>query len=116
MKKRFNDAYRVFDMLGQHIAEETFSVALPSVLSLHFPDESTGDDDSGENVTAHHRKAAAADVDVTKSFLSTHWSGDSDLEDTRIWVQTSVTKTTGLKATGDLMVFNAFQLITFHSR
>ena len=57
-----------------------------------------------------------AEHDPTKTYLSVHWSGDSDMEDTRIWMHTSITDKRvngGLKTTGDLQVFNAFELVRF---
>ena len=84
-------------MGGNHLSEEQFSVALPSILALHFMDIPT---------TA---------TDVSKSFLSVHWSGDTDLEDTRLWIQTCVSQT-GLKATGDIMIYNAFELVRFNMK
>ena len=61
---------RTFDMKGRHLSEEAFSVALPSVLSLHFMEQ--------------------PEDDCQGSYLSVHWSGDVDMEDTRIWVQACV--------------------------
>ena len=124
--------FRVFDMRGEHVGEEQFSVALPSVLSLHFPQaELTEDKKPKKSPKVKAKKGwkrlevdtATDDVvedvaehDPTKTYLSVHWSGDSDMEDTRIWMHTSITDKRvngGLKTTGDLQVFNAFELVRF---
>lgn len=123
-------------MNGQHVGEEQFSVALPSVLALHFPSHETSDD-SKKRIKSGKKekrgwgrleidKTAEKEVekdteehDPTKTYLSVHWSGDSDLEDTRIWMHTSITDPRingGLKTTGDLQVFNAFELVQFKIR
>ena len=122
-------------MNGQHIGEEQFSVALPSVLSLHFPsvDEKSTKEKRKQSGKVEKRgwqrlemdKASEQEVeekeenDPTKTYLSVHWSGDSDLEDTRIWMHTSITNpkvNNGHKTTGDLQVFNAFELVRFKMR
>ena len=127
--------FRVFDMNGQHIGEEQFSVALPSVLSLHFPmvDEKSAKKrrkKSGKkekrgwerleiDKTSEQEDEEKEENDPTKTYLSVHWSGDSDLEDTRIWMHTSITDpkvNNGHKTTGDLQVFNAFELVRFKMR
>ena len=125
--------FRVFDMNGQHVGEEQFSVALPSVLSLHFPSEEKTEVKQRKKSAKEKRgwgrlemdKTAEKEVedtqshDPTKTYLSVHWSGDSDLEDTRIWMHTSITDARvngGHKTTGDLQVFNAFELVRFKVR
>ena len=125
--------FRVFDMNGQHVAEEQFSVALPSVLSLHFPSEEKSEEKrrkrSGKekrgwerlemDKTAEKEAEDTQSHDPAKTYLSVHWSGDSDLEDTRIWMHTSITDpgvNGGHKTTGDLQVFNAFELVRFKVR
>ena len=42
-------------------------------------------------------------------YLSLHWTGDQEFEDTRIWMQTSVD---GEKSE-QVMVYNSFELGTF---
>ena len=42
-------------------------------------------------------------------YLSLHWTGDQEFEDTRIWMQTSVD---GDKSE-QVMVYNSFELGTF---
>ena len=123
-------------MKGQHVSEEQFSVALPSVLSLYFASEEEVETKKRKPPKAPPKKGwerAGIDKtdepeieeirtvrhDPTKTFLSVHWSGDSDLEDTRIWMHTSITDPAvngGLKTTGELLVFNAFELVTFRKR
>jgi len=122
-------------MNGVHVAEEQFSVALPSVLSLHFATEENGEAERKRKKSASPAKRGwqrlemdkggdkvideTPDHDPTKTYLSVHWSGDSDLEDTRIWMHTSVTDPKvngGLKTTGDLQVFNALELVRFKRR
>ena len=94
-------------MVGNHLSEEQFSVALPSVLSLHFMEASA----------AAYQPGVLGQLpeDISKSYLSVHWSGDSDLDDARLWVQTCVNRG-GLKATGDIMIQNAFELVRFNAR
>ena len=126
-------------MKGQHVSEEQFSVALPSVLSLHFVSEEevvikkrkppkaptkkgwerAGIDKTDDPEIEETQEIRAVPSDPTKTFLSVHWSGDSDLEDTRIWMHTSITDPAvngGLKTTGELLVFNAFELVKFKKR
>ena len=121
-------------MKGQHVAEEQFSVALPSVLSLHFaspePIETTkrkkssipskrGWERLGTDKPVDQDIDERPEHDPIKAYLSVHWSGDSDLEDTRIWMHTSITDPRvngGQKTTGDLQVFNAFELVRFKMR
>ena len=123
-------------MKGQHLGDEQFSVALPSVLSLYFASEEEVETTKKKPPKAPPKKGwerAGIDKtddakieeivpvrhDPTKTFLSVHWSGDSDLEDTRIWMHTSITDPAvngGLKTTGELLVFNAFELVSFRKR
>ena len=124
-------------MQGQHLSEEPFSVALPSVLSLHFVSEEVvetkkrkpskvaptkrGWERAGIEKAEEDQKKIEEipERDPTKAFLSVHWSGDSDLEDTRIWMHTSIKDPAvngGSKTTGELSVFNAFELVKFQMR
>ena len=123
-------------MKGQHLGDEQFSVALPSVLSLYFASEEEVETTKRKPPKAPPKKgweragidkkddAIVEEIepvrrDPTKTFLSVHWSGDSDLDDTRIWMHTSITDPAvngGLKTTGELLVFNAFELVSFKRR
>ena len=42
-------------------------------------------------------------------YLSLHWTGDSDYDDTRIWVQTVVHR----EKSEPVMVYNSFEMASF---
>ena len=56
--------FRLFTRTGKHIGGESFPLKLPEVLQMQFYDDSR--------------------------FVSVHWTGDTDLEDTRLWIFSSV--------------------------
>lgn len=93
---------RAFDTRGAHVGDGIFPVALPPVLSVHFPE--AGDE----------APAGSARQDPTASYVSLHWSGDSDMDDTRLWVHSSFSDgRTGVRHVVDLSVHNAFELIRY---
>lgn len=80
----YNSKYwRVYDVNGQHLNSEAFSILLSDILSMIFITE-----------------------DI---YLSLHWSGDQDYDDTRIWIQPVVK---GEKSEA-VLVFNAFEMASF---
>ncbi len=69
--------------------------ALTSVLYIHFFDHGS--------------------QDPTQSYLSVHWSGDTDLEDTRLWVRVCINRM-GLKNVSEILVYNAFELVCLENK
>ena len=70
-------------MDGQHVKSENFAIQLSDVLHMMFISDDL--------------------------YLSLHWTGDLEFEDTRIWLQTSVY---GEKSE-QVMVYNSFELASF---
>ena len=78
-----NKYWRAFNMDGQHVKSENFAIQLSDVLHMMFISDDL--------------------------YLSLHWTGDLEFEDTRIWLQTSVY---GEKSE-QVMVYNSFELASF---
>ena len=81
-----NKYWRAFSMDGKHLASENFSIQLSDVLHMVFVSD--------------------------QLYLSLHWSGDTDFEDTRIWIQKVIN---GEKSEA-VMVYNSCEIASFTSR
>ena len=80
----YNTRYwRAFNMDGQHIKSENFAIQLSDVLEMIFISDDL--------------------------YLSLHWTGDMDFEDTRIWLQTTVFD----EKSEQVMIYNSFELASF---
>ena len=73
-------------MILQHLASENFSIQLSDVLQMIFISE--------------------------RLYLSLHWSGDTDFEDTRIWIQ----KVVNYEKSEPVLVYNSFEMAIFSNR
>ena len=81
-----NKYWRSFAMDGKHLASENFSIQLSDVLHMIFVSD--------------------------QLYLSLHWSGDTDFEDTRIWIQ----KVINGEKSEPVMVYNSCEIASFTSR
>ena len=63
------DIQFLFTFFFQHTSSESFSIALSDVLKMIFINDQV--------------------------YLSLHWTGDADFDDTRIWIQTVVHREKG---------------------
>ena len=73
----------IFCFVFQHTSSESFSIALSDVLKMIFINDQV--------------------------YLSLHWTGDADYDDTRIWVQTVVHR----EKSEPVMVYNSFEMASF---
>ena len=81
-----NKYWRSFAMDGKHLASENFAIQLSDVLHMIFITD--------------------------QLYLSLHWTGDTDFEDTRIWVQ----KVIRSEKSEPVLVYNSFEMASFTTR
>ena len=77
------DIQFLFTFFFQHTSSESFSIALSDVLKMIFINDQV--------------------------YLSLHWTGDADFDDTRIWIQTVVHR----EKSEPVMVYNSFEMASF---
>ena len=79
----YSPFFTIFFHYFQHTCSESFSIALSDVLKMIFINDQV--------------------------YLSLHWTGDSDFDDTRIWIQTVVHR----EKSEPVMVYNACEMASF---